>query len=114
MPARSPLPRNKGLFASFSAEKEDSSSRNNAFGSLRLFFAILVIFSHSFALTSFVHSPGWFAVTFPDINLGYLAVSGFFAISGYLISLSYQASPSVFAYADSTAKRIKASLPRTS
>ncbi|KRF27839.1 acyltransferase [Phycicoccus sp. Soil802] len=59
---------------------ESLEGRNNALNALRLLFAVLVIASHSFALTG-RHEPSYVGVP-----LGGWAVAGFFAISGYLIS----------------------------
>lgn len=57
--------------------------RSNSFGLLRLLFAILVIVSHSWPLGGFGADPGRI-----DNNLGIFAVEGFFALSGFLITMS--------------------------
>ncbi|MGC5286843.1 acyltransferase family protein [Micromonospora sp. DT231] len=54
------------------------SGRANSFGALRLAFALAVVLSHSAAL-------GFGRPLMPRIDLGALAVAGFFAISGFLI-----------------------------
>ncbi|CAB3755671.1 acyltransferase family protein [Paraburkholderia solisilvae] len=61
------------------------------FDSLRLFFACVVVFFHSFLLTR-VADP--YAAKILAINPGGLAVDGFFLISGYLITQSWLADPS--------------------
>lgn len=57
--------------------------RANSFGFLRLMFAVLVIVSHSWPLGGFGQDPGRV-----DNNLGIFAVEGFFALSGFLITMS--------------------------
>lgn len=57
--------------------------RANSFGFLRLMFAVLVIVSHSWPLGGFGKDPGRL-----DNNLGIFAVEGFFALSGFLITMS--------------------------
>ena len=58
-------------------------TRANSFGLLRLLFAAAVIVSHSWALGGFGAEPGR-----ADNNLGILAVEAFFALSGFLITMS--------------------------
>ncbi len=55
----------------------------NSFGFLRLLFATTVILSHAWPLGGFGVDPGR-----PGNNLGILAVEGFFALSGFLITRS--------------------------
>lgn len=63
--------------------------RSNAFGLLRLVLAVLVIVSHAFPVGGWGKDPmgEW---TRGQAELGDLAVVGFFAVSGYLITLSAQ------------------------
>ncbi|MCA0436940.1 MAG: acyltransferase [Austwickia sp.] len=63
----------------------------NAFGLLRLVMAALVIVSHGFPIGGFGEDPmyGWFR---EQTDLGGVAVLGFFAISGYLITRSGSSS----------------------
>ena len=65
--------------------------RSNAFGLLRLVLALLVIVSHAFPIGGFGKDPfgQW---TNGQAELGDLAVVGFFAVSGYLITKSAQRS----------------------
>jgi len=58
-------------------------SRENALNLIRIILAILVIVSHSFPIGGFGNDPA-----LGDLSLGHLAVGGFFAISGYLITRS--------------------------
>jgi len=57
--------------------------RDNALNALRLFFALLVIFSHSLTLGGYRSEVLWGHATLGDI-----AVNAFFAISGFLIVAS--------------------------
>jgi peptidoglycan/LPS O-acetylase OafA/YrhL len=57
--------------------------RRNSIGFLRVLFATLVIVSHAWPLGGFGKDPGR-----ASNNLGFLAVEGFFALSGFLITRS--------------------------
>ena len=62
-----------------------SSRRQNAFGLMRLLLCSLVIVSHAFPLGGFGADPtGWW--THSQVNIGFLALLGFFTLSGYLIT----------------------------
>jgi peptidoglycan/LPS O-acetylase OafA/YrhL len=86
-----------------------SGGRFNNFDFLRLFLATLVIFAHSFVIpygdkhdaTEPLHY-----YTDGQINGGALAVSGFFAISGFLILISFQNSRSMGSYFKKRCARI--------
>lgn len=54
--------------------------KRNSFGFLRILFAATVIVSHTWPLGGFGPDPG-----LPFNNLGFIAVEGFFALSGFLI-----------------------------
>lgn len=62
------------------------------FDALRLLFAVLVIFSHSFELLRFADPVQALILT---TSLGQLGVDGFFLISGYLITASWMSDPSI-------------------
>jgi peptidoglycan/LPS O-acetylase OafA/YrhL len=69
----------------------------NNFGVLRFFFALLVIYYHTFILGGFGEEP---IAQFlgKQETMGNLAVIGFFVISGYLVTKSLATSPSLFSY----------------
>ena len=66
---------------------DELTGRKNAFGLLRLVLALLVIVSHAFPVGGFGKDPTG-PLTKGQAELGDLAVVGFFAVSGYLITLS--------------------------
>jgi peptidoglycan/LPS O-acetylase OafA/YrhL len=66
----------------------DGSRRNN-FTALRILFSWLVLFGHSFAITGYPELNPVRPFFEGSIWIGGLAVSGFFAISGYLVAASF-------------------------
>lgn len=64
------------------------ASPHNNFGWLRLVMALAVVVSHAFSVTDgrVEHEP-WFQTT--GFTLGEHAVNGFFAISGFLVTMSF-------------------------
>jgi peptidoglycan/LPS O-acetylase OafA/YrhL len=81
-------------------EERTPEAQANNFDLLRLLFAGLVIFSHSFALVGLVEPMPW------GRTLGNLAVHGFFVLSGYLVTQSYLRTPTLGHYLGSRALRI--------
>ncbi|TFD86264.1 acyltransferase family protein [Cryobacterium serini] len=66
---------------------EALGGHRNSLGLLRLILASVVIFDHAFPLGGYGADPFW-NLTRGQASLGSLAVGGFFAISGYLITKS--------------------------
>ena len=76
-----------------------SGSRTNNFDSLRLIFAILVIFSHAYPLGRGSNATEPLSLlTHGQITFGNLSVWAFFIISGFLITQSWLRSPSPVRY----------------
>jgi peptidoglycan/LPS O-acetylase OafA/YrhL len=67
--------------------KEGLAGHQNSFGVIRLVLAAAVIFSHAFPLGGWGEDP-FVTLVRHQQNLGGMAVLGFFAISGYLITKS--------------------------
>jgi peptidoglycan/LPS O-acetylase OafA/YrhL len=79
--------------------------RKNSFGFLRLFFASVVVFSHSFPIGGFgKETLEWLSGN--QVTLGVLAVYGFFLVSGYLITQSALSTTSVVHFLWNRALRI--------
>jgi len=78
---------------------QKKASHANNFDSLRLIFAVLVIFSHSFPLTRGSNQTEPLSVlTHGQVTFGNISVWAFFVISGFLITKSWQRSPKVVKY----------------
>jgi peptidoglycan/LPS O-acetylase OafA/YrhL len=80
--------------------------RNN-FDAIRLAMALLVVWSHSFAIHLGTEDSEWLSLLFGGVyNAGNLAVMAFFVISGFLITQSYVRSRSVASYFEKRVRRI--------
>ncbi|CAM5182949.1 acyltransferase [Bosea thiooxidans] len=67
---------------------EALANPHNNFGLLRLVMAVAVVISHAFSVTDGrIEQEPWFATT--GFTLGEHAVNGFFAISGFLVTMSF-------------------------
>jgi peptidoglycan/LPS O-acetylase OafA/YrhL len=75
-------------------QRNGSRHADNSFDTLRLFFAVLVIFSHSYALGRGSNDTEPLSVlTHGQITFGNVSVWAFFVISGFLIAKSWTRSP---------------------
>ena len=73
--------------------------RANNFDFLRLFFALLVLYSHSYAIaTGDQARDPIVSLTRGQESGGSIAVDSFFIISGFLITASFERSKTLFAY----------------
>jgi peptidoglycan/LPS O-acetylase OafA/YrhL len=86
---------------------DDPALRSNNLDALRLALALLVVWSHSFALYLGSESTEWVSVLLGGHhNAGNLAVMGFFILSGFLVTQSYVRSRSLGAYLGKRVRRI--------
>lgn len=85
----------------------DSLKKSNNLDFIRFAAATLVIFSHSFPLTlGNNNKEPLYYLTNGQITLGHLAVSVFFIISGFLITLSFDRSKNLLYFMKSRCLRI--------
>ncbi len=87
---------------------EDSGAlKRNNFDALRLGLALLVVWSHCFALWFGTEETETLSILSGGVfNSGNVGVLGFFTISGFLITLSWQRAPSPGAYLKKRIQRI--------
>ncbi|MCW2365738.1 peptidoglycan/LPS O-acetylase OafA/YrhL [Sphingobium sp. B11D3B] len=84
-----------------------SNIRVNNFDFLRIFFAVAVVWSHSFAIYFGTEDGEPISIIFNGIyNAGNIAVRAFFCISGFLITASYIKSDSNWSYLKKRVLRI--------
>ena len=78
---------------------EQGALRQNNFDAIRLGMALLVVWSHSFALWRGSEATEWVSLAMGGVyNSGNLAVLTFFAISGFLITFSWLRAKSWLSY----------------
>ncbi len=75
----------------------DLDFRSNSIGFLRLFLASTVLWSHSYGICGFGYDPIG-RLSHGNVIAGLLAVGGFFVLSGFLITRSYETASSAFVY----------------
>jgi peptidoglycan/LPS O-acetylase OafA/YrhL len=81
-------------------------NKNNAFDFVRLTLALLVVFAHSRYLFGAEDILHWHAKYFDNLHAGTIALWGFFAISGYLVTTSWQRSIGIVDFVVKRYKRI--------
>src|SRR5262249_44296152 len=81
--------------------------KSNNFDSLRLIFAVLVIYSHSYPLSRGSNATEPLSIlTHRQTTFGGISVWAFFAISGFLITQSWQRSPNLIKFLKRRVSRI--------
>ena len=86
---------------------ETSKPERNNFDAIRLAMALLVVWSHSFALHLGSERTEWISVILGGAyNAGNLGVMAFFVISGFLITQSWERSKSARSYFEKRVRRI--------
>jgi peptidoglycan/LPS O-acetylase OafA/YrhL len=83
-----------------------SDGRENNFDALRLFFAVAVIFGHSYMLSRFSQREPISRFSRGATYSGSIAVAGFFVISGFLITKSWLSEPKLLPYLRKRSLRI--------
>ena len=68
----------------------DLDFRNNGIGFLRFFFAAVVIWSHGSTMGGYASVEPLARLIHGAATAGFLAVGGFFVLSGFLITRSYE------------------------
>jgi peptidoglycan/LPS O-acetylase OafA/YrhL len=81
--------------------------RGNNFDAIRLAMALLVVWSHSFAIHLGDEKMEWISLLLNGAyNAGNLAVMAFFIISGFLITQSFERSRTLRSYMEKRVRRI--------
>lgn len=73
-------------------------SHVNNFDFLRHLFALFVIITHSYALTGATEEDFLWTLTGKTVSLSSIGITGFFALSGYLITISLMRSKTIVSY----------------
>ncbi len=83
------------------------TSRSNNFDTIRFFAALAVLWSHAFSATTGMGlSQPLVALSENQTTLGTVGVAAFFVISGYLITRSFEQTPSVWRFAKARVVRL--------
>jgi peptidoglycan/LPS O-acetylase OafA/YrhL len=86
---------------------EASEPERNNFDAIRLAMALLVVWSHSFALHLGSERAEWISLLLAGVyNAGNLGVMAFFVISGFLITQSYVRSKTIGRFLEKRVRRI--------
>jgi peptidoglycan/LPS O-acetylase OafA/YrhL len=86
---------------------ETSKPQRNNFDAIRLAMAMLVVWSHSFALHLGSEKTEWISLLLNGTyNAGNIGVMAFFVISGFLITQSWERSKTARSYFEKRVKRI--------
>src|ERR1700743_299894 len=80
--------------------------KNNAFDVLRLMLALFVIISHSYFLGGYKTPDPLAIFSKGQTDFGEIGVLGFFALSGYLITASFERAKNVMVFASHRVLRI--------
>ena len=96
------LPISKTIMADLARTNQPwniNQTRKNNLDFMRFFFAVMVIFSHSFILINGSNStePFWLGSN-GQLTGGYLAVAFFFIVSEFLITQSWMNSSGIFSF----------------
>ncbi len=78
----------------------------NNFDFLRILFAIMVVFTHCYAITGMGEVDALYFLTGGQLVFSFIGLSGFFTLSGYLILKSLFRSTSIFEYLKKRVLRI--------
>ncbi len=81
-------------------------NKNNAFDFVRLILALFVVFAHSRYLYQADDILHWSETHFDNLHAGTIAIWGFFAISGFLVTSSWQRSNGIVDFVVKRYKRI--------
>jgi peptidoglycan/LPS O-acetylase OafA/YrhL len=77
---------------------KDFSTRNNAFDLLRLLLAIGVVITHGYLIGGYSGVDPIYALVQQQTHLGEIGVMGLFALSGYLITISFERSDHILKF----------------
>jgi peptidoglycan/LPS O-acetylase OafA/YrhL len=102
-PAAKPIDSDSSTKAS---EPAIADHKANNFDFLRLMLSLMVLYSHCYPLLIGYEDDVLMRITQRQISFGMFAVNGFFAISGFLISLSWMRSKSTLDYVEKRFLRI--------